>query len=377
MTVYRKILIILILTSIAGAGFGQSAKKLRENQRRQFELNNYYISMNINALLTAYTGVIEFKLDSLSAIEPSASVRNHQLFLKSTLITTISQTAFHSDPLAAAIDSWAMCYQLINYFETSVCREEYGGACSVMQDVFSRYATNYENGLSQYINEEDRAAIAEFAGQYPVTDKYLNRRSIIFELSAWISEEELRLKTGLLNMNDLMRDVGNQLEYYSSIIPKQTMWQMDMRLGEFMQPDSLSTLLSEMQRLLNVSADLMEETDDMIRDNRDTLLANLDLQRRLTLSMMRQERIAAMETLTSERQAVLEAMRQERLEIQDFMEAQRMEVTKDMTTMSGGVLDHSADIGERLVDYVFLRVLILVAVSGIFVIAAIFVYKRL
>ncbi|MEJ2004325.1 MAG: hypothetical protein P8X57_05020 [Cyclobacteriaceae bacterium] len=376
MKVLSRILSVILMAGIVFNANAQNRNKLQESQRAQFDLNNYYISMNVNELLTAYTSRIEYQMDSLMEIESSPEFRTRQLFLKSTLINTISQTAFHSDPLAAAIDSWAMCYQLADYFDTSDCAAEYGIACPVMQNLFLNYASRYETGLSDHISEEDQNGLRLFSQQYPIIDNYLTRRSIIYEISSYISNEQLRLKTGLINMNALVRDVSNQLEYYSAMLPKQTMWEMDMRMGEFIRPDSMALLMHDMRRTLNATAGLLEKSEELLKYNRDTLLANVDYQRRLTMSSISNERIEALSAISTEREAVLNSLRNERMEVQQFMSEQRELLSRDMTAMTGGMLDQTEGIGKGLVDYVFYRVLILTGILVLMVFAGIWFLKR-
>ncbi len=372
-----RMLILLCVLCPLSILHAQTKKKLLERQRKQFELSNYYLSMNMNALLTGYTGLIEYKLDSVTAQETSPDLRARQVFLKSAIITSMSQTAFHSDPLAAAIDTWALCYQLTDYFDSRECREEYGAACTESKEIFDLLAMNFRNGLEDFIDEEDLNGVRTFASNHPIMDNYLNRRSIIYEISDWISEEELRLKSGLLNMNDLMRDLSNQLEYYAATIPKQTMWQLDQRIAEFGATDSVALLMEDMRRMLSATSLLLENSDALIRENRDTLFFTIDTQRRLTLAMLRQERVALLEAMSLERQAVLEALHQEREEAQAFVDQQREAMIGDVNTLSNDMVSLSVASGKEMVDYVFFKLLILTAILGLVIILGIVAYKRL
>lgn len=373
----RRILFLLIIFFLPVLTSAQSGKKKKEAQRKEFALNNYYIAMNVNALLTGYTGLIEYKLDSIIARETVSQTKANQVFLKSALINTTSQTAFHSDPLAAAIDTWALCYQLSDYFSTGECQEIYGAACPEAKKVYDLFATNFENGLRDYFTEEDRQGLRKYAAKYPIMDKYLNRRSIIYEISAWVSEEELRLKSGLLNMNDLMRDLSNQLEYYSAILPKQTIWQLDQRMAGLGVPDSLGLLLADMRRMLAASSLFLENSDAFIRENRDTVLASIDYQRRVTLALMQRERIAVLEAMSAERQAVLEALHQEREAAQDFLGMQQEAFTRDVNNLSNEMISLSVASGKEMIDYIFIRMMMLTAGLAIVVILGVIVYKRL
>ncbi len=378
MKIIPVILLLCLSFCFTGTINAQSkkSKRLQEDQRKKFALSNYYISMNMNALLTGYSGLIERKLDSVAVTEKSPTIRSKQIFLKSTLLTSLAQASFHSDPLAAAIDSWSYSYQLIDYFGTKECNDIYGKACPEMEGVFRQLATNYENGLSEYLSAEDLDGLRRFAANHPIRDEYLNRRSIIYEISEWISSNQLGLKTGLLSMTDLMRDLSNQLEYYSATLPKQTLWQMDMRLGE-LQPDSLLTLVGDMQRLLHASTILMEHTDEIIRDNRDTLLSGIDYQRKATLALMQREREAILDAMSLERQAVMDALHSEREEAQVFVDQQRQALIGDVNTLSNDMVSLSIASAKEMVDYVFFKLFILTGILGVVILLGIVAYKRL
>ena len=371
-----KILCIMMLF-LAFSSFAQSKKKLHEQRRQQFALNNQYLAINMNALLTGFTSRIEFEMDSVILLETDPVIRQHQIQLKSLLVTSISQAAFHSDALVAAIDSWTMCYQFVDFSVTPQCRDQYGNACDVIRNLFNRYARYFEDGLHDYIDEEDRNGIRDFATENPVFDIYLTRKTIVHELSEWVSSDEFRLKSGLINMNDLMRLATDQLEYYASVAPKQAMWQLDMRLGEMVTPDSLALLMNDMRRVLNASADMLEQSREILRVNRDTILANLDYQRRMSFYSISREREQAMQAISEEREIVMETLHQERLAVQDFMAEQRQLVTSDINGMTGNMLDQSVDAGKELIDYMFFRLLILSGIGVVFIFIAIWVFRKL
>jgi len=368
--------IALVLCLFFTFSSGQDNAGIFDNKRKEVDISNYYITLNLQDALNGITAAVEWKVDSLIKTETNPAIQNNLILLKYNLITVLSRTAFHSDPLIGALDTWALGYQLTDYFSGSRCDSLYGRHCVVLKDMLTRYTAGYERTLSKYVSEKNRQDLKSFATNHPITNDNLSRKTVVTYVSAWVSEDELRLKSGLLTMTDLLRDMSFRLQYYSELLPKQTKWQMENSWRTYMGTDSLTTLISTLQQVLDVSARTLEKSETIINFNRDTVLANINHQRILSFQAIRNERIAVLDAVANERAILLETLQAERKAMQEYMSQERSAAMTDMKGISHDMLDQTVPVGKELIDYIFWKVLIIVAVLGIFFMGGLFLHKR-
>lgn len=368
---------ILCICSNMAVAQNKVKKGMREGKRKEVDLSNYYITLKLQNSLSYLSGILEWSIDSLIRKEPDVMIQNNLVSLKYNLINVLSKTAFHSDPLLGAIDSWALDYQLVDYFKSGNCDSLYGQHCAFFANVFDRYLSGYEKELGPYVSEEDRQELKTFATKYPIRDSNLNRQSVVPYISAWVSEDELKIKSGLLTMTDLMRDMSFRVQYYSEMVPKQAKWQLENTLQTYLMKDSITNMMNTMHNLMLVSASTIGSTEDMINFNRDSILANIDYHRRISLHFLQNERIATLEAMSKEREILLEAMQNERKAIEVFAAGERKAMVEDFKAMSSEILRESVSVGKELIDYIFIKSLILIAMVSAFLILGLFIYKRM
>jgi hypothetical protein len=340
-------------------------------------VSNYYVAINIHDALTYYTGKLEWTIDSLRNIEDDPQIRNNLTFLKYTTTNAISRASLHNDPVAAALDTWALTYQMENYFNDEGATSKYGNSTDELANIFVDFRNDYEADYQKYINEKAIGELKAFAESNPIENDLLNRKSVSPNLSEWLGEESLGLKGGLLTVTDLVRDLNNRLEYFAEMLPKQTKWQVEYELGEFMTEDSLGIFLDNISNTLMETSQFLGNTESLINYNRDTLLANIEYQRLATLYAIRQERIETMETLAEEREIIMEALQNERLAVQDFASGERAILMADVEELSGRLIDQSTTIGKELIDYIFFKVIILLVIVGLFFVGGVVLWKKL
>jgi hypothetical protein len=218
------LLIPIILAASTIILQAQEKKGVFKRKRKKVEVSNYYVAINIHDALTYYTGKLEWTIDSLRNIEDDPQIRNNLTFLKYTTTNAISRASLHNDPVAAALDTWALTYQMENYFNDESATSKYGNSTNELANIFVDFRNDYEADYQKYINEKAIGELKAFAESNPIENDLLNRKSVSPNLSEWLGEESLGLKGGLLTVTDLVRDLNSRLEYFAEMLPKQTKW---------------------------------------------------------------------------------------------------------------------------------------------------------
>ena len=367
------ILIAFFLSSFVS---GQEKRGLLEKKRTDAAISNYYITLNLEDGLLRITGLIEWQIDSLVAIEQNARVRNNLMHLKYDLISVLTRSTFNSDPLMAALDTWALDYQLVNYLASKACDELYNNHNRVIRTTMLQDLASFEKGLGPYISGASKQELKNFADENPIYNERLHRKTVVGAISAWVSEDELRLKSGLLTMTDLMRDMSFRLNYFSEMLPKQARWQVESSLSEFTPKDSLLLLLKSTNRLMMSSAQLVERADELIAFNRDTLLSAIDYERIAAMRALKQERVEVLKAMSSQRELVMNGLQEERKALELFATSERIATLSEIKKISREMMTDTIPLGKTLIDYVFVRSLMLIGLLGFFILAGMVIWKR-
>ncbi|GEM_PF-3466978 len=346
-------------------------------KRKKVALDNYYLAMNAYSDLVWYTGVIEWKADSVIKLESDPAIRKNLIHLKYNLVNELSKACFHTDPIVSALDTWALTFQLLNYFGDEKCDQLYPNHCKVFQNIFDRLELDFASNYREYIGEENKNRLINFANNHPIYNDNLHRESVVPYLSKWASDDNKGLMGGVSSMNNMVRDMTNRMEFYMEMMPKQTKWQIESSLPDLPSVDSLDEVIHEMRGLLKQSAHVLGKTEDIIDFNRDSILANVNYQRIVSLQMIRNERIAVMETIAGEREILLDAVQKEREAIEKFASGEREAAMNDMKLMSADMMSQSTGVGKELIDYIFYKVIILTIVLSIGLLIAIVLIKKL
>ena len=372
------LIVLLLAVAIGDPTFAQNLDKsgLFGGRRQRVDMSNYYIKLNTQDALMSICGIIEWKVDSLINQEPNPPVRNALVELKYHLTLVLANTALHSDPLVGALDTWALLHQLVNYFSEEDSYGLYNNYNVEIARTLQQFLEGYEQWLSSYVSDQVRQQLIMFSDRFPIQDERFNRRSVVPMLSAWISEAELRLKSSLLTMADLMRDISFRMNFYAEMVPKQTLWQVEGTVAGLMPKDTLSMLVTSVNEMMKTSRQLMEDVEELIGFNRDTILSNLSYQRIESFKTIREERIAAFESIALEREVLLETFQQERLAIEKFVTQERIVALDEVNRMSRELMAGTVPLGKELIDYIFFRAVIALTVLGCFVLAAILLFRR-
>lgn len=373
---FRLALLLVLIAQMPVCSQTQKASGLFGSKRRSVGISNYYIKLNTQDGLTSLCGIIEWKVDSLIGREPSPAVRKTLSNLKYQLIVVMANTTLHTDPVVGALDTWALLQQLVQYFSEERSDTLYHWHNREIRRTLEKFEDGYDLWLSPYISDQVRQELQEFSRRFPIQNERFIRRSVVPSMSAWISEDELRLKSSVLTMADLMRDLSYRMNFYAEMVPKQTLWQVEGAISGFMPKDTLSKLVTSTNEVMNATVQLMENVEALVGYNRDTILSQLDYLRIESFNAIRQERIAAFESVANEREVVLKTLQQERMALENFFTRERIAALEEVDRMGRDLLAESIPVGKELIDYIFFRVLFALTVIGFFILGGIFLYRR-
>ena len=233
--------------------------------------------------------------------------------------------------------------------------------------------------LDVMVREEDLARGEEFVNQWaakhPITDSIAGRQSMMREVGMFKTKTGtggLKIVGSLaVTMDDMLR----QIEGYTATIPKQARWEAQLALLEIAGPENIARAMDLLPAVLDSTealAGTVEDLPALISHEREEVLKALRRERIESLVFLRQERLETLAQVSEERVAVLEHTEQLRVAVTDalhtevalineMIQEQRAQTMLEMESIAERTVDGTFERAADLVDRVFVRVVLALA----------------
>jgi len=381
-----KVLSFLLLAAVLIQGCSTSGPEQTRLMREHTDLDisAEELRIRVRSLVLPFSGIIEEAADEVAGISPDPAYRMAALRIKTNAIPAIHSTLLDPDPLVALMDTWALVAQMRLSLEAErelVVPEDVNRAMSRGLDRMEERITELVKSVTKPGGyEKARGTVYEWATQNPVDmseTTLMTRQSAAVTLATYsaVAKPGLRDASGGLSLG--MGDVWARLDVYSAFLPKQARWQAELMVAELMagqDPASAFDDFSKITDSIDRIADIVETAPDIVSAERETVLAALKVEREIALRTFHDELVAAYEFISreriaaftvgiaSEREAALEALTRERIATLEELEA-----------IVGGL---SEDALTRLVDRIFIRLALLLAIALALAAVAGFIISR-
>jgi hypothetical protein len=313
------------------------------------------LRIRIRVYSSRFAHLVEDAADEIIATSEDRSVRHAALEWKTKAIPQAQSTCFHSDPLAALFDTWALAIQQRMYFEDPVLSARFGPARGVALAASNTIVEEVEE-IARSVKEDgnidrSRDYVTGWAEANPVEGEWLRRRSILGKLAEAIASDDLGLVATVGRMAEDLSDLSMRASLYNELLPRQSRWQAELlayELGLFELEELLLETLPRLTALTERAVVLAESAPDTIAAERQVVLEQLALEADDVLAEVRREREAVLARLTLEREAA-----------QDFVAAQWPVVREDLPAVAGRSAEATTDPLTRVVDHAVRRLALL------------------
>src|SRR5262249_42988526 len=123
----RLVWVLLGLTLILwGGASGATRKAASVKSAKNVKSSAAEIGLMIQSLLGLYSAEIEAAADKIIFESSSAVARRQALVWKAEAIPVLQRSLLNTDPLAAAIDTWAFIFQMTVYMEQPRVKQGFG-----------------------------------------------------------------------------------------------------------------------------------------------------------------------------------------------------------------------------------------------------------
>jgi hypothetical protein len=370
---------------------------------RELSVTPNQIRLHMRALVQPFTGEIEQSADAIAAATLDISVKRAAIRWKIEAVPTLRSALFQPNPFTAVLDTWALTYQMANYFESGPGRAELGPAATRAVNTCLQMEGELDQIVSTFPYSHDvtkvRTAAQKWAIDHPIRYAIRDRESTLSRMTEkdvgvkWTAGEVIG------EVEVTADDLNREIQIYSDHLFRQASWEAE--LLELDLPTSEAFPLAE--RAVKSSERAVETLDDLaptiktaaestakaadaatklasdispvVASEPKAVVEAINENLRRTLTFLQGERIASLQEIDRERIAVLQKFDDERgaatQDLREIATNERVALSRDIEQAGLRIVDHAAWRLSQLVA-VILGSLFLAAVLFLFIVRRLF-----
>jgi len=342
-------------------------------------VNSEQARVRVRAVVQPYCGAIVASADRISTGTPSRAIRRQALLWKIEAVPALRETLFRPNPFNAVADTWALLWQMTDYFETGPGRQALGDAapvaaatCRHLEQEFRGIAVSLTRS-GDITNASD--FVRQWAADHPIHYSIAGRESML----SYFSEQELQEKFSVQEVAGSLAvtvdDLSRRMDIYSAQLFEQARWQAELFAMDVSEDYRLDQAMPLARNAVRSTEDIAQTIDRMV-DPFGKTLAVLEA----TPETIEKERVAAIEALHEEISRSIEVVEQLRVVVFDELTKQReaalTELHGTVTEEREALTRDMEEISLKAVDHAFRRMTQLVAVisSAFFVWSILFLF---
>jgi hypothetical protein len=353
-------------------------RQTRFMQSKDVTVSAEELRIRVRALAMPFSGIMEEAADEFVAANDDPEWFRRALMWKINGIPAMQRALFVQDPLAALLDTWVLLAQMRVFFESGpgsnadrLGRDHALRAVDRMEDQIESLALSISaTGEVDHVKE----LVYKIASEQAVKETFATRATTSAELAEFTAETNPGIGSAVGALTTGLGDVWSRMDVYTVFLPKQARWQaeyMVLELAAGTDPKEIVESISNITDSIDRIATTVEVAPGLLSEEREIVLRTLQEERIIALRTLQEElktayefinneRIATFsESLAAERKAMLEALTVERIATMEAIRDERIAAMKDLDAIVGGLAEESM---IRIVDRLFIRLLILIAI---------------
>jgi len=390
-----RLVLVACLAALAGSACGSADSTPPLFAATELPVTLTEFRLRLNDFSEYFVAVIADASEDVIDTSDDQIVRRNAMEFRLRSLNMFLNALNQPDPVASLIDGWAFCLQLRQYVGPGGAGGELFGE---QQEVVVAAVDSVRDEVERLVmavakrpTPNATTLVTDWAAQHPLSSHPMVRTSSAVLLAKQLETRDNSPLAALGQLQSGVDEVVAQYQRYISVMPRFLRWQAQLILHETLYDEldmgaSLATFNMLSARALQTTAlmdefladlpdsdeveaefdEAMAQIERIVEDERARLLVEIDRQRGLLFSDVANQREAIMRDVEAQIAMVDEQM-QERLD-EVFL---RIEALTDET------LTKSFDETERLMDQIFIRVLLLVVVLLVGIAGLMVLRKRL
>ena len=377
---------LLLAVVAGGCSFAVPEHKMKASVHSQKDVAASYnqIRLRLRSMVGPACGEIEQAADQIMAGTTNPAVQRAALLWKIEGVPALRAALFQPDPYTAQFDSWVLCFQMADYFESGPGKAALGGsspiavaACRRLEEQMNRVAASMT--VSGDVTR-GRAFAKKWAGEHPIRHSIPDRESTLSRALERDIAGSLSAGEAVAEITTTVDDLNRRLEVYSDQLFRQGRWEAQLFKSELMAELPVAQALPLAERVvksaeqavatvahlaptLERAVGVLETTPKLIASEREAAIKAVQDELTRTIKFVQDERVAALDRLTSERLAAIK-------DLQVTVVAERKALTQELEHISLRVVDHAFWRAAQLLA----AVLVFLAIG---LVLAVFFFKRI
>ena len=316
------------------------------------------LSIRLNEFGKYFAGKVEEAADEIIKKSDDRKIKINALEWKINVIPRAFESLVIIDPLAAGIDITALCVQMEEFFTTGYGKDLFGDYQYIVVEASQEILSEMEKIGEDFSDREYRLGIInkinEWAKANPITSLQFNRRSTFEIMAKTLGEQNYTLGESVGSIAEGIYDIRKQITTYTDFMPKSVKWQAQLTSYELLGDSTVEKSFGNFNRVVDATeriTKVVEETPLLMENIQQSSFEEINRQISFTLSTLINERRILVDKIMDERMIVLKDIYQQRIET-----LERIDKLADKT------INQSSLIATDLIDKIFLRLVILLAV---------------
>jgi len=278
-----------------------------------------------NKLAIRVPGLVELTGDRMLARTFDPELRRRALLWKLDGTAAFQQALFRTDPLGAAVETWALAIQVQDAVESAALRDTFGNLQPIAQEGARSITAAIEDETRFIVRRPEGFArlkefVTQWAHEHPTSLPFSTRPSIQPLLAQIASSQQLGVMEAFGSATASLADLSTKLDIYAASLPKSIRWEAELAAIDASRTDTGRLALATLQSANGVLA------------RADTLLSNEGMKELsgAAVSSLRGERVAALGDIDRQRIDTLDRLGQERAAVLSGVDRQRAATLADL-----------------------------------------------
>ena len=278
-----------------------------------------------NKLAIRVPGLVELTGDRMLARTFDPELRRRALLWKLDGTAAFQQALFRTDPLGAAVETWALAIQVQDAVESKALQDTFGNLQPIAQEGARSITAAIEDETRFIVRRPEGFArlkefVTQWAHEHPTSLPFSTRPSIQPLLAQIASSQQLGVMEAFGSATASVADLSTKLDIYAASLPKSIRWEAELAAIDASRTDTGRLALATLQSANGVLA------------RADTLLSNEGMKELsgAAVSSLRGERVAALGDIDRQRIDTLDRLGQERAAVLSGVDRQRAATLADL-----------------------------------------------
>jgi hypothetical protein len=358
---YRELPIALlaVVLVLAATGCQLAAPEIKVQPgglaKEDIALTQNQIRLRVRAMVGPMCGEIEQAADQIAAGTTSHDLKRAALEWKIEAVPTMRGAIFQPDPITALMDTWVLCTQMADYFETGPGKPALGNSsptavatCRRLEEMVAQVAATMT--VSGDVSKL-RALVRQWAADHPIKNSIAGRESFLSHVLDREAMEALSAGEVVADLATAVEDLSRKLDVYTDQLVRQARWEAELFKSEILADVPVNQALPLAERAVRTAEQAAATLDRLapavergavVAESAPKVIAS---EREATTKLLQEELARMNRFVREERIATLAYLRQERIaalkDLEQIFELERKGVTEDLHRISVKMVDHA------------------------------------